>query len=171
MVTSRLRRPPAEISFRGFEDYDREAIRRFNQRALGLRKHKGSPTRIELSDIVANYTHNDGEFLLAFLNSELMAYGAFQRRSKAQAELEHMHIDPRAKTADLKSELLKRLELSAKAKGCTEMIVGVPSKQLLTQKFYETHGYEEYKINKSQPMATFFYRKDLKPFPWHDLGL
>jgi GNAT superfamily N-acetyltransferase len=108
------------LELRSFRDDDAEAVWQLHDLALeeaGAHGGQG-PWEDDLRDIHATYLDSGGEFLVGFVNGELVAIGGLVRRSPDEGEIRRMRVHPDFQRRGLGRLLLERLEERAQALGC-----------------------------------------------------
>ena len=133
------------LELRSFRDEDGEAVWRLHDLALeDAGAHGGSgPWEDDLRDIPANYLDSGGDFLVGFVDGELVAIGGLLLLSPGVAEIRRMRVHPNFQRQGLGRLLLKRLEERAQALGCQTIRLDTTDQQTAARRLYERSGYRE----------------------------
>lgn len=107
---------------------------------LGITQQQDEADLMALED---TYLHSRGEFLLGFLNDQLVAMGGFKRLSDEVAELKRMRIARELQGKGYGTLLLRELERRASESGVRTLCLDAARRRPLTLEFYRKHGYEE----------------------------
>ena len=97
----------------------------------------------DLMAIEQVYLHDDGEFLIGFIDERLVAMGGFQRLSDTAAELRRMRIKRELQGRGYGAQLLRELERIAYRSGVRTLCLETARRRSLTLNFYRKHGYQE----------------------------
>lgn len=160
-----------EVQFRQYGRYeDPEPIRRLHRVALqaaGAYSDDPAPD----SDLLAPasyYSNWGGEFWVGDLDGQVVATGAFRlhltgatkKQDAGEAELKRMSVSPDLQSQGIGTALLNLLEARARQRGYTTLVldtvVGTPA-----QGFYEQHGFQETRRQRSEKLELVYYKKEL----------
>ena len=115
----------------------RSAIEGF---ALGMSQQQDEADLVAVEKV---YLQTQGEFLLGFIDENLVAMGGFQRLSNDLAELRRMRISRKFQGRGYGTLLLRELERSALQSGLSTLCLETAKRRPLTLQFYHKHGYQE----------------------------
>lgn len=130
-------------SLRRYEAGDREAVWSLHNQALhAAGAHPGSGAwDDDLHAIEEHYIEPGGDFIVGFVDDELVAMGAIRRGAERRAEIKRMRVHPRYQRQGAGRQILARLEARAVALGYREMVLETTTQQPAARGFYEKHGY------------------------------
>ena len=97
----------------------------------------------DLMAIELTYLDSGGEFLLGFVDDQLVAMGGFKRLSGTLAELKRMRIKRDCQGHGYGSAVLSALEQRALEVGILTLCLETAKRRPLTLEFYRKHGYLE----------------------------
>ena len=97
----------------------------------------------DLMAIEATYLHSGGEFLVGFVDDQLVAMGGFKRLTESRAELKRMRIKRDCQGLGYGSIILRALESRALEAGVHTVCLETAKRRPLTLAFYAKHGYRE----------------------------
>ena len=116
--------------------------------------HGGSGPWEDLRDVPASYLDSGGDFLVGFVDGELVAMGGLLRLSPGEAEIRRMRVHPNFQRQGLGRLLLERLEERAQARGCETIRLDTRDEQTAARRLYERSGYRETGRRQGPPKAT-----------------
>lgn len=97
----------------------------------------------DLMAIEQVYLRDGGEFLIGFINEQLVAMGGIKRLSDTSAELRRMRIEPELQGRRYGTQLLRELERIAFQSGIRTLCLDTARRRPLMLEFYRKHGYQE----------------------------
>ena len=97
----------------------------------------------DLMAIELTYLDSGGEFLLGFVDDQLVAMGGFKRLTDGRAELKRMRIQRDCQGRGYGSVILSALEGRALDLGIRTLCLETAKRRPLTLEFYRKHGYRE----------------------------
>jgi GNAT superfamily N-acetyltransferase len=97
----------------------------------------------DLMTVEQTYLRGGGEFLVGFIEENLVAMGGFKRLSDTSAELRRMRIDRELQGKGYGAQLLQELERIAYRSGIRALCLDTAQRRPLTLEFYRKHGYQE----------------------------
>lgn len=153
------------FELRSFREEDTEAVWQLHNLALdnvGAQGGRGA-WEDDLRDIRATYLDSGGDFLVGFLDGELVAIGGLLRRSPDEAEVRRMRVHPDRQRRGFGRLLLKRLEERAQALGCRVIRLDTTEQQTAAQRLYERAGYRETGRRQTVRFLFIDYAKTLDP--------
>ena len=133
----------------------RSAIEGF---ALGMSQLKDE---VDLMTIELTYLDTGGEFLLGFIDDQMIAMGGFKRLSGSRAELKRMRIQRDCQGRGYGSVILSALEGRALDFGIRTLCLETAKRRPLTLEFYRKHGYREEGVGFYGSVETVKFSKPL----------
>jgi ribosomal protein S18 acetylase RimI-like enzyme len=133
------------FELRSFRDDDAKAVWQLHDLALedaGAHGGRG-PWEDDLREVRASYLDSGGDFLIGFVDGELVAMGGLFRHSRDEAEIRRMRVHPDFQRQGLGRLLLERLEERARALGCKTIRLDTTGQQTAARRLYESAGYRE----------------------------
>ena len=115
----------------------------------------------DLLDIPKNYLDSGGEFLVAELNGQIIAMGAFRKITDSLAEIKRMRVHPDFWRQGFGQTILTRLERIAREKGYTTLTLDTTIHQAAAQALYIRNNYQEKRREKRGTFDLIFYEKRL----------
>jgi mannose-6-phosphate isomerase-like protein (cupin superfamily)/GNAT superfamily N-acetyltransferase len=115
----------------------RRAIEGFS---LGMSQQDDEADLMAVEEV---YLRTGGEFLIGFVNEQLVAMGGFKKLSDTSAELRRMRIEQELQGRGLGTQLLRELERMAFQAGIRTLCLDTARRRPLTLEFYRKHGYQE----------------------------
>jgi GNAT superfamily N-acetyltransferase len=115
----------------------RSAIMGFS---LGMSQQDDEADLMAIEEV---YLNAGGEFLIGFINEQLVAMGGFKRLSDTSAELRRMRIERELQGRGFGTQLLRELERIAFQTGVRTLCLETARRRPLTLEFYHKHGYQE----------------------------
>jgi GNAT superfamily N-acetyltransferase len=161
-----------KMEFQRYYDGHQEALIRLHRSALAGVSH-GYPQEEEESDIrsiASEYLSDGGEFLIGFVDNQLVAMGGFRIVSEGVAELRRMRIAPELQGRGIGSALLERLETLAHEKKVRRLILETAASRPKTLAFYRRHGYVQVGEGRYGIQATIAFEKVLEQLPKQSTG-
>ena len=115
----------------------------------------------DLMTIEVTYLDSGGEFLLGFIDDQLIAMGGFKRLSGSRAELKRMRIQRDCQGLGYGSIILRELESRALEAGVHTVCLETAKRRSLTLAFYIKHGYREEGVGFYGSVETVKFSKPL----------
>ena len=146
---------------------------KFNDSILAL--HRGAIEGFSLgmsqvqdeADLVAiesTYLDSGGEFLVGFVDDQLVAMGGFILLTGSKAELKRMRIKPDCQGRGYGSIILGALERRAREAGICTLCLETAKRRPLTLAFYRQHGYRDEGVGFYGDVETVKFSKSLESF-------
>ena len=152
------------LELRSFRNEDGQAVWRLHDLALeDAGAHGGpGPWEDDLRDILATYLDSGGDFLVCFVDGELVAIGGLLLLSPGEAEIRRMRVHPDFQRQGLGRLLLKRLEQRAQALDCHTIRLDTTEEQTAARRLYERSGYRETGRRQTDRFLFIDYAKTLE---------
>ena len=128
------------ISIKLFKNEDQDAVRKLI--LDGLAEHWGEidpALNPDLNDIGASY--NDGTFLVAWLDGEVIGSGAWIPRSNQIVEIVRMSVGPEFRRRGIGRRILERLCEQARDAGYKRIVLETTSAWTDSIEFYKRSGF------------------------------
>jgi ribosomal protein S18 acetylase RimI-like enzyme/predicted kinase len=151
------------LELRSYRDDDAEAVWRLHDVALdeaGVHGGRG-PWEDDLHDIGTHYLGTGGDFLVGWLDGELVAMGGLVVRAGGECEIKRMRVHPSFQRAGLGRQLLDELERRARARGCRTVRLETTEEQVAARRLYEAAGYREVGRRRTERFVIVDYDKSL----------
>ncbi|HEY9630620.1 MAG TPA: GNAT family N-acetyltransferase [Coleofasciculaceae cyanobacterium] len=110
----------------------------------------------EISDI---YQNSGGEFIVGYLENQLVTMGGFQRISSNQAKIRRIEVHPDFQQLGCGQRLLEYLETQAVRLGYTTLTLQATSIQIAAQQLYISNGYVELSRSPWHGMERIYFEK------------
>jgi GNAT superfamily N-acetyltransferase len=102
-----------------------------------------------------------GEFLLAYLGSEVVGCGALKHHADAPSEIKRMWVDESARGLGVGRRLLERLEACARDAGASVATLETNRALIEAVALYRSAGYIEVPAFNAEPFADHWFQKRL----------
>lgn len=157
------------MEFQRYSKDHQEALIRLHRSALVGISHGYSQEKEEsdIRSIDSEYIMNGGEFLIGFMEGQLVAMGGFRIIGDGVAELKRMRIAPELQGQGIGSALLDRLEELAREKKLRKLVLDTAASRQKTLSFYRRHGYVLLGKGMYGTQATVCFEKVLEELPNH----
>ncbi len=153
------------VQIRRYELEDKEAIKALNKESIEeFGNSFRRPNFPDLDEIEQVYLENNGEFLVATKEGEVIGIGALKKISDEMAEVKRMRISPDFQRQGIGKLILDELEKRARELGYKTLELETSINQPGAQTFYIKNGYNETKREGPEegwPVETIFYQKEL----------
>jgi len=151
------------LHIRRYEPRDKRAIRRLHDDALNeVGAHLGSgPWDDDLDEIESVYLDQGGEFLVGFLDGEIVAMGALMRISPEKAELTRMRVRPGLQGRGYGQAMLDALHRRASELGYSTLRLDTTVQQRAAQRLYLKNGYNEVGRGSVGPFDCIIYEREM----------
>ena len=123
----------------------------------------------DLMAVEPTYLDSGGEFLLGFIDDQLVAMGGFKRLTGSLAELKRMRIKRDCQGRGYGSVILRALESRALEADICTLCLETAKRRPLTLAFYRKHGYLEDGAGFYGSIETVKFSKSLESFIEGDL--
>lgn len=133
------------FELRSFQPSDAESAWKLHDAALedaGVHGGHG-PWEDDLRNIPATYLDSGGDFVVGFVDGELVAMGGLLRRSPEEAEITRMRVHPDFQRRGFGLLILEELESRARALGFKAVRLDTTEAQVAARNLYESAGYRE----------------------------
>jgi GNAT superfamily N-acetyltransferase len=128
--------------------------------AVGAYKGDG-PWDNDLQNIEKHYVENNGTFILAFEDNNLIGMGAFRRIDEKTAEIKRMRVEPKMQGKGIGKYLLNQLEERARCQGYSALILETSDKQESANALYSKSGFKIMKHENIDGFNCAWYKKTL----------
>lgn len=115
----------------------------------------------DLRNINASYAAQNGCFLVAFDESQLIGMGALRKHSEKTAEIKRMRVHPDYQGQGLGQAILQKLLQEARVREYEVLILDTTDDQKSAQGLYEKNGFVRCGQRKLGPLNIYDYRKKL----------
>jgi ribosomal protein S18 acetylase RimI-like enzyme len=117
----------------------------------------------DFDDIEGVYLNGHGEFILGMEDGEIVAMGAFKRRTTECAEFKRLRIRPDRQRKGYGEAIMCRLMELAAEKGYTEGFLDTLNTNTRAQRLFEKLGWVKSGQDKMGPFEVFLYTRKLTP--------
>jgi ribosomal protein S18 acetylase RimI-like enzyme len=151
------------LVLRRFAAGDEAAVRRLHDLALqGAGAHAGpGEWDADLDAIEATYLDGGGEFLVGFVESQLVAMGALRRHGPTLAEITRMRVHPHHQRRGYGRMVLDELESTAAERGYKTLHLQTATVQHAARELYTSAGYAEIGRGHDHGFDVIFFEKKL----------
>ncbi|MBD2100175.1 GNAT family N-acetyltransferase [Leptolyngbya sp. FACHB-261] len=119
------------------------------------------PWNDDLDQIEETYLQK-GDFVVGFIDTQLVAMGALRPTSPARAEIKRMRIHPDYQRRGFGQQVLNHLEQKARTLGYKVLHLDTTDRQAAAQQFYMKNGYLEVERKEWKGMTMIFYEKNFQ---------
>lgn len=154
------------LQIRRYQPQDNKVIRALNDAGIaqiepsgGLRALPGVTD--DFDDIEGVYL-KDGDFIVGVQNGEVVAMGAFKKRTETCAEIKRLRIRPDCQRQGYGETIMRQLLKLAAEKGYTEAFLDTLKTNHRAQNLFEKLGFKRNGGGKRGPYDLFFYTRQLK---------
>lgn len=111
----------------------------------------------DLDSIFDVYLNNEGEFLVAICNEEIIGMGGLKKVDRNTAETKRLRVTRTHQGKGMGKTVLGELIRKAKELGYKKLIVDTTTKQILTQRLFEKVGFREIRRERLGRLEQVFY--------------
>jgi ribosomal protein S18 acetylase RimI-like enzyme len=154
------------LEIRRYQPQDNKVCRSLNDAGIaqiepsgGLRGLPGVDA--DFDDIEGVYFEN-GDFIVGLENGEVVAMGAFKRKTKKCAEFKRLRIRPDCQRKGYGEVMMRKLIELAADMGYTEVFLDTLTTNHRAQQLFEKLGFVKNGHGKRGPFDLFFYTCKLK---------
>jgi ribosomal protein S18 acetylase RimI-like enzyme len=153
------------LQIRRYQPQDNKVIRELNDAGIAQIEPSGKlrslpNVAIDFDDIEGVYLKN-GDFIVGLQDGEIVAMGAFKRRTPECAEFKRLRIRPDCQRKGYgEAIMLKLMELAAEM-GYTESFLDTLTTNTRAQQLFEKLGFVKSGRGKRGPFELFFYTRQL----------
>ena len=151
------------IKFRQFQDQDLDKVWELHISGLNQTQSfiPNPELDADLDNIQAHYLNNNGEFLIAEINNQIVGMGAFRKIDTNTAEIKRMRVNPDFQGQGIGKQILELLIQKAKSSNYKKLILDTSSKQLAAQNLYQKFSFKEYKRIQTNDYQTIYFELEL----------
>jgi ribosomal protein S18 acetylase RimI-like enzyme len=151
------------LEIRRYRDSDQDAVWSLHNIALHqVGAHAGDgPWDADLHSICQVYIDAGGEFIVAELDSRVVAMGALRPSSAGRAELKRMRVHPDYQRRGFGHAVLTRLEARARELRFHTLHLDTTVGQVAAQQLYRRHGFVETGRNRVGNFELVLFEKQL----------
>jgi len=151
------------LVLRRFAAGDEAAVRRLHDLALeGAGAHAGpGEWDADLDSIEATYLDGGGEFLVGFVDDQLVGMGALRAHSETLAEITRMRVHPHHQQRGYGRTILEALESRAAESGYRTLHLETTTVQHTARALYTSAGYVEIGRGHDHGFDVIFFEKRL----------
>lgn len=151
------------LQVRRYVDTDHDAVWSLHDLALDdAGAHVGNgPWDEDLRNIESVYLSNGGDFLVGFLQKQMVAMGALKRSSKDRAEIKRMRVHPHHQRKGVGRAILLALEERAIELGYSVLHLDTTVQQTAAQRLYEHSGYTRLRQERVGAFEFIFFEKQV----------
>jgi ribosomal protein S18 acetylase RimI-like enzyme len=153
------------LTIRRYQPQDNQACRELNEAGIaqiepsgGLRALPG--VAADFDDIESIYLKN-GDFIVGLQNGEVVAMGAFKKRTETCAEFKRLRIRPDCQRKGYGEKIMRELIKLAVKKGYTEGFLDTLATNKRAQSLFEKLGFMRSGGGKRGPFDLYFYTRVL----------
>ncbi|MGA8113409.1 MAG: GNAT family N-acetyltransferase [Actinocatenispora sp.] len=151
---------PESLTVRRYRGDDHDAVMDLHRSALapvGALAEPG-PWDADLDEIEANYLTPGGEFLVGFLDGELVTMGALRRVDPRTFYLKRMRVKPALQRLGIGRYMLELLLDTAARSGCDEVVLDTTRQQSAAIALYRRYGFEQTGTGVVSGMDVLYFR-------------
>jgi len=115
----------------------------------------------DFDDIEGVYINNRGDFIVGLQDGEIMAMGAFKKRTPECAEFKRLRIRPDCQRKGYGEAIMLKLAELAAEMGYTEGFLDTLNTNYRAQRLFKKLGWVKSGGGKMGPFELFFYTKKL----------
>jgi ribosomal protein S18 acetylase RimI-like enzyme len=115
----------------------------------------------DFDDIEGVYINNHGEFIVGLQDSEIVAMGAFKKRTPECAEMKRLRIRPDCQRKGYGEIMMRKLMELAVEMGYTEAFLDTLTTNFRAQRLFEKLGWVKSGGGKMGPFDLFYYSRKL----------
>ena len=119
------------------------------------------PWNDDFANIPGVYLQAQGEFLVGFLESRLVATGALRRVSSDTAEVKRMRVHPDHWRQGYGQAVFNRLQARAVELGYRKLILDPLAQQTAARQFYLKNGFRKFECKQIGPFDCLLFEKVL----------
>jgi ribosomal protein S18 acetylase RimI-like enzyme len=154
------------LKIRRYRPEDNEVIKELNEAGIVQMNPTGALQLIphideDLDDIEGVYLKG-GEFIVGLENGEVVAMGAFKRRTAECAEFKRLRIRPDRQRQGYGEFIMRKLMELAVEMGYTEGFLDTLTTNTRAQKLFEKLGFVKSGRDKKGPFDVFLYYRKLE---------
>jgi ribosomal protein S18 acetylase RimI-like enzyme len=153
------------LEIRRYQPKDNEAVRKLNDAGLAQMNPSGEIRNMphiddDFDDIEGVYLEN-GDFIVGLHDSEIVAMGAFKKRTPECAEFKRIRIRPDCQRKGYgETIILKLMELAAEM-GYAEAFLDTLTTNTRAQQLFQKCGFVKSGRGRKGPFELFYYRRKL----------
>ena len=152
-----------QLFLRQYQSGDREAILGLHYQALaeaGIHSQNTEHDR-DLYNIHQEYLENQGEFLVATIDNQVIAMGGLCKVNSDTAKIVRMRVHPLWRRQGIGRALLQALEKKAQQQEYATLILDTLAVRAAAQQFYVKNGYTEIGREKIQGKEVVYFEKKI----------
>jgi ribosomal protein S18 acetylase RimI-like enzyme len=115
----------------------------------------------DFDDIEGVYINNHGEFIVGLQDSEIVAMGAFKKRTPECAEMKRLRIRPDCQRKGYGEIMMRKLMELAAEMGYTEAFLDTLTTNFRAQRLFQKLGWVKSGGGKMGPFELFYYSRKL----------
>src|SRR3989304_10424514 len=153
------------LKIRRYLKQDNKVIRELNEEGVGQMNLPGGPRHIphiddDFDDIEGVYL-NGGDFIVGVEGGEVVATGAFKRRTPECAEFKRLRIRPDRQGKGYGEAIMRRLMKLAAEPGYKEAFLDTLTTNYRAQRLFEKLGFTKSGGGRMGPFDLLFYTRKL----------
>jgi ribosomal protein S18 acetylase RimI-like enzyme len=153
------------LKIRRYRAQDNKAVKRLNYIGLEQMDPARDLAKIpfidnDLDDIEEVYL-KEGDFIVGLQNGEIVAMGAFKKRTAECAEFKRLRIRPDCQRKGYGEKIMRLLMELAAEKGYTEAFLDTLASNISAQRLFEKCGFVRSGYEKRGPFDLYYYSRKL----------
>lgn len=154
------------LKIRRYQPQDNEVVKKLNYTGLAqmdpARDFEKIPFLDSDLDDIENIYLKDGDFIVGLENGEVVAMGAFKRRTLKCAEFKRLRVRPDCQRKGYGERIMRKLIELATAMGYTEAFLDTLTTNIEAQRLFEKCGFVKSGHEKRGPFDLNYYSRKLK---------
>jgi ribosomal protein S18 acetylase RimI-like enzyme len=135
--------PTAPVTFRRYEDDDREAVWSVFAATTAQLGFANGPWDEDMRTIQHTYLEPGGEFIVGELEGGIVAHAAFLREPEGRVKVRRVAVHPAVQRRGIGQALMAELEVKARQQGIAVLQLDTSVGQTAAQVLYRKCGYRE----------------------------
>ncbi len=153
------------LQIRRYQPQDNKVIRELNDAGIAQIEPSGSLRGLpgiaaDFDNIEGVYLKN-GDFIVGLQDGEVVAMGAFKKRTKKCAEFKRLRIRPDCQRKGYGEAIMRKLMELAAEMGYTEVFLDTLTTNFRAQRLFEKLGFIKSGGGKRGPFDLLFYTRQL----------
>jgi len=154
------------LKIRRYQPEDNKVVKELNesgiaQMDLPFDRHVVPNIDSDFDDIEGVYLNNRGEFIVGLEGGEVVAMGAFKKRTPECAEFKRLRIHPDYQRKGYGETIMLELQKLAAEMGYTEGFLDTLTTNRRAQRLFEKLGWEKSGNGNTGPFKLFYYTRKL----------
>jgi len=153
------------LTIRRYQPQDNKTVKRLNY--IGLEQMDPARNLVKIPfidndlDDIENVYLKEGDFIVGLQDGDIVAMGAFKKRTAECSEFKRLRIRPDCQRKGYGETIMRKLIELAELKGYTEAFLDTLASNISAQRLFEKCGFKKSGEEQKGPFYLYYYTREL----------